>query len=420
MSIWIFQTGEPIPSDDSSYRPMRAINLCNSLTERGSSVVLFTSSFFHQKRIHRSSCITQIVCSDKLTVVLIPSPGYKKNISIQRFFDHICLAFNLFRFLRTNTLPRPTSAFVGFPPIEFSFVAIHWLRSKSIPCILDVKDLWPQLIVESFPILLRPIARLIFTPLYLQASYCVTRSTMICSMTSSYINKLCFLYQRSPSAPSCIAPLTSPKPSFTPQPLVNLQLRQFLSTIHETHYVFSFVGSFMSVFDFSWVYRVAKILDSSSLPHSFILAGDGPFRSSVQDLMAQLPNAYFPGWLNHAEVDFVYSHTFCSLIPYKNIDNYTLNLPNKVVDSLSYGIPILTSLTGEIEFLIKNNNIGYSGCSDDPQGFIDYIYHLVDNPSYYQALSARSKSIYSNYFDPAVVYSELADQLLSLNHSTPS
>lgn len=48
-----------------------------------------------------------------------------------------------------------------------------------------------------------------------------------------------------------------------------------------------------------------------------------------------------------------------SLAPYKNIDNYILNTPNKVVDTLSLGLPTLTPLTGEVQSLIDNYKVGY-------------------------------------------------------------
>ena len=51
--IWILQTGEPLPSDDGSHRPMRAINLANALTSAGHNVVLWSAAFNHQTKAHR-------------------------------------------------------------------------------------------------------------------------------------------------------------------------------------------------------------------------------------------------------------------------------------------------------------------------------------------------------------------------------
>ena len=46
------------------------------------------------------------------------------------------------------------------------------------------------------------------------------------------------------------------------------------------------------------------------------------------------------------------------MIPYKKIENYQINIPNKVVDSLSLGLPIISSTDGVIRDLIENFSVG--------------------------------------------------------------
>ena len=50
MKVWIFQTGEPLHSDDDNPRPMRAMNLANSLVDMGHSVIIWSSAYYHQKK----------------------------------------------------------------------------------------------------------------------------------------------------------------------------------------------------------------------------------------------------------------------------------------------------------------------------------------------------------------------------------
>ena len=53
--VWILQTGEPLPTDKDFSRPMRAINLSNKLIEKGHKVILWSSSFNHHNKEHRSN-----------------------------------------------------------------------------------------------------------------------------------------------------------------------------------------------------------------------------------------------------------------------------------------------------------------------------------------------------------------------------
>lgn len=50
MNVWIFQSGEPIHLDKKNVRPMRAINLSNMLIKKNHHVILWSSSFYHQKK----------------------------------------------------------------------------------------------------------------------------------------------------------------------------------------------------------------------------------------------------------------------------------------------------------------------------------------------------------------------------------
>ena len=50
MNIWIFQSGEPLHSDNDNSRPMRAMNLANTLVIKGHNVVIWSSAFYHQKK----------------------------------------------------------------------------------------------------------------------------------------------------------------------------------------------------------------------------------------------------------------------------------------------------------------------------------------------------------------------------------
>ena len=95
MNVWIFQSGEPLHLDTDNPRPMRAMNLANSLILKGHNVIIWSSDFYHQKKIHRTKSYKKKIINERLEIRLIPSTGYKKNFSISRLFDHFILAYNL-------------------------------------------------------------------------------------------------------------------------------------------------------------------------------------------------------------------------------------------------------------------------------------------------------------------------------------
>ena len=128
MHICIFQTGEPLHIDIGNYRPMRAMLLADELLKEGNKVTIISSSFFHQRKIFRSKSFKKVNLQENFSIILIPSLGYKKHIGFKRLFDHIFLSINLYQFLRNNKKFKPDKVFIGYPPIESSFVIMNWAK----------------------------------------------------------------------------------------------------------------------------------------------------------------------------------------------------------------------------------------------------------------------------------------------------
>ena len=223
MRVWIIQTGEPIHIDYGKSRPMRAINLANYLIEAGHKVTLWTSAFNHADKSHRENEFKEIKYNKSLNILLIPSPGYSRNIGIKRLIDHFFLGLNLRNFLLKRNLQLPDIAFIGYPPIETSYVAINFLKKNNIPTILDVKDLWPTLFLEPFPKILKPIARILFHPYYYLAKKSINNAFSICSMSIEYIIWVNKFAKRNSDNKNIIAPLTTKLPIINNKELENAE-----------------------------------------------------------------------------------------------------------------------------------------------------------------------------------------------------
>jgi len=186
LTVWILQTGEPLPIDEGSPRPMRAMNLSNSLVNAGHRVVIWSSLFDHQTKKHRTSKMQSITVNDKLEIKLISSCGYKRNISLKRIIDHIEMAINLKKMLRKCS-KLPDVAFVGYPPIETAAVMIWWLSKNGIPTLLDVKDQWPIIFAEAMPTKLKLLGNIIIKPYFLLAKYVFKKATGISTMAKGFL-----------------------------------------------------------------------------------------------------------------------------------------------------------------------------------------------------------------------------------------
>ena len=93
----------------------------------------------------------------------------------------------------------------------------------------------------------------------------------------------------------------------------------------------------------------------------FIICGDGELRNDLIEKSYNIENIIFPGWVdNEKKIESIALRSSIAIAPYKNYKNFIDNIPNKIIDYLSYGLPILSPLRGEVESLIKTKQLGMS------------------------------------------------------------
>lgn len=408
--IWILQTGEPVHSD-SNLRPMRAINLSNALVKKGHHVTLWTSSFFHQEKKHRFKSFHSLQINENLVINFIPSPGYKSNIGFGRLFDHAILAFNFFNIIRRSE-NLPDKAFIGYPPIETSFIFSRWLIKNNIPYYVDLKDQWPHIFLEPFPKPIQFVIKIILFPYFYMGKYSLKNSKGYISMSSGYIDWMNNFGGN--SSKSFIAPLTVKRPSnsldFSDEILEwfkseNINFNNDLR--------FCFIGSFMSVFDFLPVRHAIEELNSQNYDFEVLMCGDGGFYDEIKQEFSSIHNVKFTGWINEEQIRAIYKISRASLVPYKNIDNYKINTPNKVVDAFANKRPIITSLKGEVERLCNSYRVGFACHSDTNLQFFDAMRLLLTDNVLNNDMRNNAYKLYEEIFSFDKVYDSLAEFIIN-------
>lgn len=413
MIVWILQTGEPLHSDKGSPRPMRAMNLANALIERGHHVVIWSSAFFHQEKIHRSFEFQSIEFSNQLTINLIPSMGYTRNIGIRRLIDHAQLAINLGRLLSSGKYDPPDSAFVGFPPIEIAAVMIRWLRNKNVPAIIDAKDQWPDIFLEPVPKILHPLAKLALCPYSFLTKRAMNDALEFCAMTSEFVTWMGDVSGRPLTAADLPAPLAAPKEKFRDDELFEVRKWWALHGVDtENRRRISFVGSLSPAFNFEIVRRVAQKYLDEDIDCQFVICGEGSESGKIRQLMAGLSNVVMPGWIDAPRISVLTSSSIAMMAPYINNDAFMRSIPNKIMDSFASNLPVITTLKGVVEELLMSNNIGLS--TDSELEFSNYALQLLDNQDFFDEIVDHIGTIHDARYSYEKVYGELAERVIRL------
>ena len=140
----------------------------------------------------------------------------------------------------------------------------------------------------------------------------------------------------------------------------------------------------------------------------------GPYKKEIQKVFIGFPNVHFIDWIDYPKMKVIASFSSGAIIPYKNIENYKINIPNKVIDALSFGLPILTTVDGAIKKMCKKHNVGYYLNKDNVNGSLEYLKLLIEDENFFNRISSNCKSLFYSHYSAELVYSRLTKNIIKL------
>jgi glycosyltransferase involved in cell wall biosynthesis len=398
MKVWLIQHGEYLPTQEGT-RPMRMAMLGRALVAQGHSVLWWSSTFSHLGRSLVYSEDRQIELSSGFVWTGLHAGAYENNISLDRYRHHRRLT-RRFRSLAALHLP-PDAIVAAFPIPDLALAAVNYARARNVPCIVDVLDLWPEVFLERVGRPLRGIAKVLLTPWYRTASAALREADCLVACSQGYLDWALHLARRTPSAQervfylSCAddgAVCTRPES----QRILDLRKR-LLGKI-----VFTYLGSFGYAYDLALVCEAARRFGESTIANvHFVLAGGGQRYESLCKYAGSLSTVTLTGWLNGDETRALLDMSDVGLIPRSGTLN---NLPNKAFEYMAAGLPILSSLEGEMVDIIRQYNIGFSYAFNSLDEFCSYVMRLAENPVMRSDQGANAKRLFAERFQQAVIY----------------
>ena len=405
MKVWILQTGEQIQIDEGNLRGMRAVNLSNDLIERGHEVTLWTSDFDHFSKKHRFAKENEVAFGELLTIRLIPSCGYSSNFGLKRLIDHAQLGWNLKIMLKG--VPAPDIAFVGYPPIEPAWVMTRFLGRLKIPVVLDVKDAWPEILVRGFPKRLQFFAKILLSPYFFLMKDTFQKSSFLSSITPDFLKWAQGKARRSPREFDDVNYLSTLYPSHLEEEIE--EGREFwdsLKIFGDNTFRVSYIGSLTKSLNMDRVIEAAKNSDMQ-----FVIAGDGNAAPLFKEMASDLPNVVFPGWISAAQAFTLVERSEVLLAPYADLEDFAISLPNKFLDALAHGKPIVSSLRGYSENFIEQKNVGRFYSNDVAYSLLDLLLYLQETPEEIELMSQNAKLLFESDLSGEIVYRDLVRNL---------
>lgn len=414
MKVWLVTVGEPLPTDQKGIRLLRTGILAEQLSEKNHEVVWWNSTFDHSKKEHRFTHNKDIQYKKNFLIKVLHGCGYNSSISLKRIWDHILVAYQ-FRKL-SKTMPKPDVILCSLPTLELSQVAVTYGKKNRVPVVIDVRDLWPDLFLDYVPNKIRPIFNLFLSPMWWQARYACRGAAAITACAPAFVEWGIKLANREKTKFDKFFPFGYVSNKSSPDQLQTSSEKWKSLGIDKDKKQFTvcFFGTLGSQFDIETVIEAAKILKKDNAPMTFVICGAGDSLKKYQELAQGIDSVIFPGWVGASDIWTLMKLSDVGIAPYFNNAGFSGNLPNKTIEYLSAGLPVVSSLRGYFENFLKEEYCGVSYLAGDAAALVQELSKLSQDRETLAEMSKNALNIFNKKFMAEKVYGDMIDYLQEL------
>ncbi len=409
MNVWLVETGEPLPLQPG-VRKMRTALLADNLAARGHQVRWWVSAFEHQRKLMLFAGDREVALSPGITLQVMRGCGYGSNISLARYLDHRLVA-RKFR-LRARDLEPPDLIVAALPCYHLAFEAVRYGRQLNVPVLVDILDLWPDLLLAKLgnP-LLHKLGQAALACDYARLHTLLKGATGLLAVSRGYLHWALKKAARSAREWDRVFLLGyQTRSNGSPPHRLPEWLRE-----RRGQKLLLFIGTFGFSYELRLLVAAARRLAAAGRRDvCFVMVGTGEQAETVRRESAGLSNVVLPGWLDGAEIGSLLAHGYLGLAPYRLAPCEQDRLPYKPFEYLSAGLPLVSSLAGEMAAHITNHGLGINYRAGDLEGLCQAIASLLDDPAGRARMSLNARAFFKDHGDADRIYAGYAGHLESL------
>lgn len=364
------------------------------------AVEIVTTRFSHRTKMPRNIREEQLKRIDyKLT--MLREPGYKKNVTLKRFYSHFVMGRNLKKYLENRK--KPDVIYCAVPSLDVAKVAALYANKNSIEFIIDIQDLWPEAFKMVFNIPI--ISNGIFYPMKRKADFIYSTADNIVAVSKTYIERATRVNKKYNKAQSVYLGTDlanfdrlAEENKFTNKPKNEIWL--------------AYIGTLGHSYDICSVIDALNILEDEGLSNiKFIVMGEGPLREKFENYAKdQGVNVEFTGRLDYSKMVGILKSCDIAVNPIKA--GSAGSIINKVADYAAAGLPVInTQESIEYKQLIEQYESGFNCNNNDPYDIAEKMFILLDKETRIKkGLNSRRMAI--EFFDRGLTYKYIYDLLL--------
>lgn len=405
MTIWLTTIGQRLDNAENT----RTFLLANALASRGHKVVIWTSSFDHIRKSTRSEYIESpngYKYSDSISIKFGKGCGYSNNVSLKRLVDHLLVANSIIS--QAVAMKAPDLVVASLPDHITCAAIVRYSKARKIPCIVDIRDKWPDIFVDYSPLSLKPFVKSLLFLERMRVGYALRNATEVVAMMGSLLrwantytssvdiekNQVFYIA----SSPCNFAEESRQEES------VKIAMANKVSKV-----VFTFAGTFNATQNPMLVLEALDFLQRHK-PEIYSqirvnIAGSGQNAHHTSARAKDHKNVDWHGWLLPDELRELLRCSDVGLLP---MSFKSLAFNNKSFSYMSSGIPIINCADGDLARLIEEEQLGINVPAGNPELFAAAMASIVTSPNLLLVMKKNMRKQFTMKFSPESNYLKYA------------
>ena len=410
MHIWLLKDGEAIPTDGKNIRLLRMGMLAEELVQRGHDVIWWASTFIHSKKQFRASEDKDVVLKPNYLLRLLHGNGYQKNISFQRIVHNRVIAKKFLQVAQKKT--RPDIILAALPTVELALAATRYGKQHQVPVLLDLRDMWPDILLDIVPNFFRPIARLVLNWQFKAVKEACKSAFGLIGITSAFLQWGLEYASRDKKYFDAVYPIaySDNKPNAKDIVAAKGFLAQLGLIDDNRYFVLVYIGALNMTYRIDLLIAAVKKMDRSI---TLVICGAGPMLSHYRKQTQDYPNIIFTGWVDQPKLWSLLRLAKLGVSPHQERADAKLLLTNKIAEYLSAGLPIVTNLPadGETGKLLLDNDCGFCFDENNLDSLIKILREVKGDQNLLSRMSKQARFLYEREFVAEKVYAKMCNHL---------
>lgn len=360
--------------------------LAEILTDNGYEVEIATTDFSHKYKKTRTTPkeMTDALCYN---YTMLPEPGYKKNVSIKRFYSHYIFGKNLKQYLKS--IDKPDLVYASVPSLDAAVAAAEYCKKNQIPFIVDIQDLWPEAfeLVFNIPVL----KNILFAPLTWNANKIYKSADKIIAVSETYL-KRGLAVNKKDGCGLCV---------FLGTDLTDFdEVAAGISPRTDNEFRIGYAGTLGHSYNITIIINAVKILQDKGYKNIvFNVFGDGPLMEEfISYAEKEKVNCNFHGRLDYKVM--VAELCKCDIAVNPISKGAAQSIINKHGDYAAAGLPVVsTQECDEYRKLLEEYKCGINCECEDTKAVADAIERLYLDSELRKTMGVNSRKMAEEKFD---------------------